>query len=98
ILGDLAQEAARAAGEEAGLAPDPHRIHGGLDGARVVDDLLLLHAARGVRPVREDDDGLAPRLVLDAPEPVVDGVVEAGAAPGLEPLHELLEAPAVPRE
>ena len=92
LLRDLAQEAARAAAEQARLAADEHAVDGGLHRARVVDHLLLRHAARGVRAVGEDDDGLAPRLVPDAVQAVVDGVVQAGAAPGLQRLDELLEA------
>src|SRR6185503_14216616 len=98
LLGDAAEEPAWAACEEAGLPANRDAVDGRLHRACVVDDLLLLHAARRVRAVGEHDDGLAAGLVLDAAEAVVDRVVEAGAAPGLQALHELLEPAAVPGE
>src|SRR6185503_5186190 len=92
LAGDLAQEPARPAIEQPGSAADAHAVDGGLHRARVVDHVLLAERARGVVAVREHDQGLAPRLVADAVQRVVDRVVEAGAAPGLQVLHELLEA------
>ena len=82
LLRHLAQEAARAAGHEALGSADAHAVDGGLHGARVIDHILLLHGAGGVGAVGEDDQRLAPGLVLDAVQPVMDGVVEAGPAPG----------------
>src|SRR5207245_1817102 len=87
LLRDLPQEPARAAREQARLAAEADGVDGGLHRARVVEDLLLLHGAGGVGAVREDDQRLAARLVLDPLQALMDGVVDAGGALGLAPGH-----------